>query len=202
MTTPGNPKTKQQAEIGKLMNDLSNKERKVREEARKSLIIIGEPAVLPLVRSLSIKDKWSRWEIAKTLAEMRNPEAAPILVQELGHKDPDIRWLAAEGLIALGSQGLEPLLKALVNKPDSDLLKLGAHHILHDLSENTLHPGEEEYKTLYRLNPEQKQAISGVLEAMENLGSNIVLPAAAKIALNSVVAQRIRDSRQNPDFPQ
>jgi HEAT repeat protein len=189
------------AEIDRLISTFSSQDRKVREEARRSLIIIGEPAVIPLVQGLMNRDKWVRWEIAKTLAEMRHPEAAPLLVKELESRDPDIRWLAAEGLIALGSHGLEPLFKALVDNPDSEVLRLSAHHVLRDLYKDELHEGEEEYKPLYKLNEVQREAVKKVLGAMDNLGSHLLLPTTAKIALDNAVRQRMSSAPSNPDYP-
>jgi HEAT repeat protein len=181
---------KQQDEIQRLIKDFSNQDRKVRERARRDLLVIGEPALLPLAQSLSTDDRWARWEIAKTLAQMRNPQAAPILVKELENNDPDVRWLAAEGLIALGANGLTPLLQALINNPSSFLLYQGAHHVLHDLYKEEVHEGELEYANFSVLSSGLKEAVHRILNAMEDSGYLILMPQAARRALDSLEIER------------
>jgi HEAT repeat protein len=104
-----------------------------RYRARETLVAIGRPAVKPLIELLSDARSHVRWEAAKALGPIGDPAAAAALVNALEDRDGDVRWLAAAGLIKLGCSGLHPLLIALRDRPDSDWLRDGAHHVFHDL---------------------------------------------------------------------
>jgi hypothetical protein len=173
-------------DIEKLIADLSSSDREERENARLALVSIGHPAVMPLVKQLRSPEKWTRWEAAKTLAEMRDPSAAPILVDSLTNSDPNIRWLAAEGLIALGRMSLAPLLSTLTQYSGSILLAEGAHHVLHDLYTGGVHEGEYEYEPLHPLTKDMKALVKPVLDSLETTGSVILTPEYAKVALDDL----------------
>lgn len=115
-------------------NDLS------RVEARKALEAMGKRAVPALVEAL--RDPKSphllRWEAAKSLGEIGDPEAAPALVEALEDQEFDVRWLSAKGLIEMNVKALRPLFQALIERADSVLLRQGAHHVLHDLAKGEL----------------------------------------------------------------
>ncbi len=124
--------------IETLINTLSTLRDKVRERARHSLVAMGKPAVPSLIKALKSKKALIRWEAAKALEEIGDPETAPVLVEALEDDDFDVRWLAAEGLIKLNIKGLKPLLEALELRADSVLLREGAHHVFHDLGKGEL----------------------------------------------------------------
>jgi hypothetical protein len=124
--------------IETLINTLSTLKDKVREGARHSLVAMGKPAVPSLIKALKSKKALIRWEAAKALEEIGDPETAPVLVAALEDDDFDVRWLAAEGLIKMNIKGLKPLLEALEVRGDSVLLREGAHHVFHDLAKGEL----------------------------------------------------------------
>jgi HEAT repeat protein len=109
-----------------------------RVHARQALEEVGHPAVEPLVELLADPSHQTRWEAAKTLVAIADAAASPALVQTLMDEESDIRWLAAEALIAIGRDGLEPLLRVLEEHPESEWLRQGAHHVLHDLEDPAL----------------------------------------------------------------
>ncbi len=113
-------------------NDLS------RVEARKALVAMGSQAIPFLAEALKDPNSLRRWEAAKALGEIADPNAAPLLVKALEDGEFDVRWLAAKGLIELNIKGLEPLFQALIQHADSALLRQGAHHVLHDLAKGEL----------------------------------------------------------------
>jgi HEAT repeat protein len=110
-----------------------------------------------------------RWEAAKVLSELEDPEAAPVLVTALEDEDFGVRWLAAEGLISLGQDGLAPLLEALVQHSDSALLREGAHHVLRMLNEGGLHAH-----------------MAPVIAALEDIEPILAVPVAAHAALDAL----------------
>jgi HEAT repeat protein len=101
-----------------------------RRDARLRLVKIGKPAVPALEAALQDRREQVRWEAAKALSQIGDPDAAPVLVKALDDQDFGVRWLAAEGLIATGREGLTPLLTALVKHSDSKWLREGAHHVV------------------------------------------------------------------------
>ena len=154
--------------IKSLIEKLSKEDGMVRESARRSLVDIGGPAAAFLVEALPASAKELRWEIMMTLADIGDPMTAGTLVKALEDKVFDIRWLAAEGLIKVGREGITPLLQALIERSDSPWLRQGAHHVLHDTAD-----------------PELKQLLKPVMEALEHAEAAVETPGKAKAALEA-----------------
>ena len=121
-----------------LINTLSSHKDKPREGARHTLVAMGKAAVPSLIEALKNKNTLMKWEAAKALGEIGDPETAPVLVDALEDEEFDVRWLAAEGLVKMNIKGLKPLLEALEHRGDSTLLREGAHHVFHDLTKGAL----------------------------------------------------------------
>jgi HEAT repeat protein len=158
--------------IGSLISDLASDDGWVRETARLSLVGIGSRAVAALIEALGDPHRRVRWEAAKALEQIANPQAAPALVGALEDKEFSVRWLAAEGLVAIGSEALGPLLRALIERSDSVWLREGAHHVLHDLHNLARR----------RLGPMLKP----LLAALEDLEPTLGVPMAARAALEAL----------------
>jgi HEAT repeat protein len=152
-----------------LIAALDNHDGAARHRARIALVEIGGPAVAPLIEALTDPNDDVRWEAAKALGQIGDPEAAPALVNALEDENSGVRWLAAEGLIALEREGLVALLQALEKCPDSGWLRQGAHHILHDLATKGL-----------------SDLVSPVLAAMEDVEPTVEVPWAALNALDAL----------------
>ncbi len=131
--TKGTPRS-----LEALLAGLSSRDDGVRVKARHSLVALGKTAVSPLIEALKNGSYLIRWEAAKALGEIADPEAAPALVDALEDEEFDVRWLAGEGLIKMNINGLKPLLRALEHRGDSVLLLEGAHHVFHDLTKGAL----------------------------------------------------------------
>ena len=124
--------------IDRLIRDLASDDDSKRIEARHSLVIIGRPAVPHLIGALEDKYDSTRSEAVKALAEIGGQEAAPGLAKALQDEEFGTRWAAAEGLIAMNAKGLKALFQALEEKPDSSLLREGAHHVIQGLARGEL----------------------------------------------------------------
>ena len=116
-----------------LIKELGSKDGRTRVRARKNLVKIGHPAVKYLIEALKDKNQVVRWEAAKSLGEIEDPLAVDALVTALRDKNFDVRWLAAQGLIQIGSKSVKPILRALIEHPQDDDVRVGAHHVFHDL---------------------------------------------------------------------
>ncbi|MGA2518900.1 MAG: HEAT repeat domain-containing protein [Thermodesulfobacteriota bacterium] len=167
-----------------LINTLSSHKDKAREGARHTLVAMGKAAVPSLIEALGNKNALMRWEAAKALGEIGDPETAPVLVKALEDDNFDVRWLAAEGLIKMNIQGLKPLFEALEHRGDSVLLREGAHHVFHDLAKGglrkflvpvlaaleALEPGEEVLRVAHhKMEVEVPWAARRALEVLEKL---------------------------------
>jgi HEAT repeat protein len=152
-----------------LIGDLASKDGVARVRARQALVSIGSKAVTALSGILKSPDQGQRWEAAKALGQIGDPAATGVLVQALADEVFDIRWLAAEGLIKIGRPAVAPLLKWLIEHSDSVWGREGAHHVLHDLRDQTL-----------------KKKLRPVLEALEDTEKNIEIPLVAETALKSL----------------
>ena len=122
-----------------------------------------------MIEALADHNKWVRWEAAKALGQIGDPSVAHALVGALEDEIFDVRWLAAEGLIAMGREALVPLLGALVEGSDSEELREGAHHVLHDLASGDL-----------------REVIQPVLAALDNIDASMEVPIVAESVLNKL----------------
>ena len=152
--------------IQQWITDLGSSNEAERRKARSLLVTEGANAVPDLIQALSNGDWYTRTEIVKIFAQIRDPSAAPALVRVLEDEDHDIRWTAMKGLIALERAGLEPLLQGLMKDFDSAWLREGAHHILNVLK-----------KKKYL-----RQPCLQVLQALEGVEPEVTVPWAAEAA--------------------
>lgn len=120
-----------------LMETLSNKDGLLRQDARKALMAMGAPTVLPLAEALEhSKSDQVRWEAAKALGAMHDVRAIPALITALADRDSDVVWLAAVGLNAFGKKAWPELLQELVDKgTESVVLRKELHHVFHGQKE-------------------------------------------------------------------
>ena len=126
------------ASIETLISELASHDDLVRVRARQALVAMRKAAIRSLIEALKNKKYLMRWEAAKALGEIGDPEAAPALVKALEDEEFDVRWLAAEGLIKMNINGIRPLLQELTAGGGSTLLREGAHHVFHDLTKGAL----------------------------------------------------------------
>jgi HEAT repeat protein len=132
------PVKEEPSSVEALVAGLSSHDDDARVRSRHSLVAMGKVAVPLLTEALKNGRYLVRWEAAKALGEIADPEAAPALVDALEDEEFDVRWLAGEGLIKMNINGLKPLLRALEHRGDSVLLLEGAHHVFHDLTKGAL----------------------------------------------------------------
>ena len=122
--------------IKKLISNLGSDSGLVRQKAREEMVKLGQNVIDYLMELLSHPKHIYRWEAVKTLEEIEDPLAIPLLIQSLEDDNEDVRWIAAKGLVKLGKKSILPLLKVLEEKSDSVFILEGAHHVFSDLREN------------------------------------------------------------------
>jgi HEAT repeat protein len=161
--------------IRSLVAELSSQDGLVRVRARKSLVGMGNRAVLPLVCALASKKQWVRWEAAKSLGQIGDTAATRALINALEDKMFDVRWLAAEGLISIGPATLVPLLEVLETRADSLWLREGVHHVLHNIQGG-----------------HRDKVIDPVLKTLEGFEPSVETPLAARRALDVLAPGKAR----------
>jgi HEAT repeat protein len=145
------------------------------QKARRKLVAMGSLAVERLVKELSSKKYWVRWETAKALSQIGDKTAVNALIDALEDEEFEIRWLAAEALINIGQDSLEPLLTALEDHGDKSIfLRRGAHHVLHDMKRGDL-----------------DKILKPVMVAVEDMEPHIEVPPIAKKALDTLRTHRM-----------
>ncbi|MBN2107562.1 MAG: HEAT repeat domain-containing protein [Deltaproteobacteria bacterium] len=136
-------------EIVQLIADLSSRRDLRRLQARRMLVAIGRPAIPSLNGLLDNRRHQVRWEAAKSLAQIQDPDCIPGLLTAMEDERFDIRWVAAEGMAALGLPALKHLLKLLKGNPDSVRLRESAHHVIRSVIGDA--PGHELLPVLLEL---------------------------------------------------
>jgi HEAT repeat protein len=162
-----------QQDIEMLISELSCDDIIRCQTARRSLVSMGHKAVPALSEALKSSQHWVRWEAAKALSQIGDPESTNTLVRSLTDKEFDVRWIAAEGLIFIGEKAVVPLLKALATNPKSTWLREGAHHVLHDMDKG-----------------EWTEALLPVMSALEDGVPVLTVPLAAEKALDEIMENR------------
>jgi HEAT repeat protein len=148
--------------------------------ARRALILVGSPAVGPLLHTLSDPRKQVRWEVVKALGAIGDPAAAPELVAALDDDAPRVRWVAAEALVSIGPDCLRALLRGLISGASSPMLREAAHHAIRGLIAH-----EQEVEILER-----------VQRSLEASSPGTGVPAAAEVALAALdLASQARAQR-------
>ncbi len=152
--------------VKSLIEQLSGGDGIARVKARRQLVAYKAQAVAPLIDALSDRHHWVRWEAAKALSQIGDERSIRALLEAMSDKEFDVRWLAAEGLIRMGRKAIAPLLAALVAHPDSDWLREGIHHVLHDIRKGDM-----------------AKALKPVLTALEGSQPSLEVPLAARAVL-------------------
>ncbi len=116
-----------------LAAELGDPNSRKRAEAREKLLALGKPAIPALRTALIDPNANVRWQAAKALSELHDPDTTTDLMNAMEDDDFGVRWLAAQGLIAMGPACLEILLQGLVSCFDSIRIREGARHVLHVL---------------------------------------------------------------------
>jgi HEAT repeat protein len=167
--SPRNSRNQVRTALADWIDALGSTDRQERESARWALVSLGRPAVAPLLELLHDKRAQVRWEAAKALADLEDPELAPTLVKLLDDEESGIRWIAAEGLIALEHEALPPLLEALEHHGHSSHLREGAHHVIREL---------HVWKLVSLLTP--------LMRALEQPAAHAAVPVTASVVLDSL----------------
>jgi HEAT repeat protein len=143
---------------------LTDPDSRKRAEAREQLLALGRAAVPAFLTALTDRNANARWQAAKALSRLHDPDTAPDLMDAMEDDDFGVRWLAAEGLIAMGPACLETVLEGLTSCFDSVRMREGAR--LHALADSGYHD----------------DTIEKLLHALQGFGTAAEVAWAAELA--------------------
>jgi len=145
-----------ESQIPTLIAELGDTNGLVRQQARLSLVYLGQESVPALLQALASQSATTRWEAVKALSLIHHPETTAAFVNMLRDNNEGVRWAAAEGLIEKGRDSLRPLLEGFTLHFDEPWFRHGFHHILHEFKNKGLLNPEE--IALYRILAQQNSA--------------------------------------------
>jgi HEAT repeat protein len=99
--------------VEKHINSLKDKNWSVRTNAAKSLVEIGEPAVIDLIDSLKDEDWQVRWHTAEILGEIGDVSGVEPLINTLNDENNGVQSNSVIALIKIGEPGVEILIDYL-----------------------------------------------------------------------------------------
>jgi HEAT repeat protein len=161
--------------IDELVADLSSSDAVVRVRSRSALVNLGAATVPAVLKALDAPMPHTRWEAAKTLAQIPTATASKRLVEALGDEESDVRWVVGEALIALGSSAVKPLLEALTKSDLPVGFYQGAHHVLQALKKES----------------DLAETLSPVIIALDSTEPELATPTAALQALQGLADRRV-----------
>jgi len=116
-----------------LIENLGKEDFLKRQHAR-LLLIKRKPESTPLLeQALKSTNVHTRWEAARALGNIQDPETATALTALLMDSDVGVRWVTMESLIGMGRNCLRPVLERFTRDFSSIWMRRSVHHILHVL---------------------------------------------------------------------
>jgi HEAT repeat protein len=119
---PNVRKLKAKKDVEKLINALKYKDENVRMNALEALVMIGKPAVTPLIRTIGDSQYFQEHQYVRSyatwaLGKIGDAKAIKPLIQALNDMDPNVRINAA---CALGMMGRAVAIKPLIQALETD----------------------------------------------------------------------------------
>ncbi|MDD1686639.1 HEAT repeat domain-containing protein [Methanoregula sp.] len=109
-----------------LIETLAHYSPQIQRSAAKSLITIGEPAIIPLINALASEKPQIRIPAARVLGSIGDTRAIPPLTALLDSTDTGMRRAVAEALGKIGDPGSIPDLIELLRDPSEEMRIAGA----------------------------------------------------------------------------
>jgi HEAT repeat protein len=116
----------QSGELDALVSQLTGGEDKAAEDAVKRLAGHGKEAIPPLAAVFKGGDADARWWALRALAEIKEPEAAEILIEGLADTEESVRHCAGLALRENPHKAAIPALAALLGDDDRMLAQLAS----------------------------------------------------------------------------
>ena len=97
-----------------LLDALQGADEKLGSQIFSSLVKLGHVAVPALLERCNSSSAWVRWQCMRTLGEIGDLRAVPVLVEAMRDPDHAVAWMGAKELAGFGIPSLEAVLKMLM----------------------------------------------------------------------------------------
>ena len=138
------------------------------------LVLVGAPAVEPLIAALRDENEDVRERAAEALGQIGDARAVEPLIAALRDKNEDVRRRAVEGLVRSGARSVEPLIAAL--RDENEDVRRSVEHALAGIGADSVEP------LIAALRDENKRVPwSAGLDALAGIGKSSVEPLIAAL---------------------
>ncbi|HZS76814.1 MAG TPA: HEAT repeat domain-containing protein [Ktedonobacteraceae bacterium] len=167
------------AAVPALLKALRGADEQMGSQIFASLVKLGNMAVPALIEESKSKSAWIRWQCLRSLSEIHDRRALPVLVEALRDPDHSVAWIGAKGLVQFGKLSVKPVLELLMTSPMTPWLAETASYVL---------------QTRIQRHPEVKPYLQPVVDRMRSSGFRVGTAAAAQKTLEQMEAEGLIES--------
>ncbi|HZU69698.1 MAG TPA: HEAT repeat domain-containing protein [Ktedonobacteraceae bacterium] len=117
-----------------LLDALQGADEQLGSQIFSSLVKLGRVAVPALIERSKSSSPWVRWQCIRTLGEIGDRRAVPVLVDAMRDPDHAVAWMAAKALASFGIPSVEAVLKMLETADMTPWLVETASYVLRNQS--------------------------------------------------------------------
>ncbi|HEX6482638.1 MAG TPA: HEAT repeat domain-containing protein [Ktedonobacteraceae bacterium] len=156
-----------------LLDALQGSDEQMGSQIFSSLVKLGHVAVPALLERSKSSSPWVRWQSIRTLGEIGDRRAVPVLVEAMRDPDHAVAWMGAKELAHFGIPSIEAVLKMLMTEDMTPWLVETASYVLR--SQSHRHPKLRPY-------------LEPVVQHMHDVAFRVGTPQAAHKALSQMRA--------------
>jgi len=156
-----------------LLDALQGADEQMGSQIFSSLVKLGHVAVPALLERSKSSSPWVRWQSIRTLGEIGDLRAVPVLVEAMRDSDHAVAWMGAKQIAHFGIPSLEAVLKMLMSEDMTPWLVETASFVLRNQS--------------YR-HPKLRPYLEPVVQSMHDVAFRVGTPQAAHKALSQMRA--------------
>jgi HEAT repeat protein len=160
-----------------LLDALRGADEQLGSQIFSALVKLGHDAVPALIEESKSNSAWVRWQCIRSLGEILDRRALPVLVQALGDSDHSVAWMAAKGLVHFGKVSVGPVLNLLTTTPMTPWLVETASYVLNNQRDSRLKP-----------------YLEPVIQHMRGPAFRVGTPTTAQKALSRLIADGLLET--------
>jgi hypothetical protein len=156
-----------------LLDALQGADEQMGSQIFSSLVKLGHVAVPALLERSKSSSPWVRWQCIRTLREIGDQRAVPVLVESMRDSDHAVAWVGAKGLASFGIPSLEAVLKMLMFTDMTPWLVETSSYVL---------------RSQCQRHPKLKPYLDPVIQSMQDVAFRVGTAHAAQKALSQMRA--------------
>ncbi len=164
------------AAVKALLNALHNDDEQMASQIFIALVQLRRAAVPALLEASTSGSAWMRWHCIRSLGEIGDLRALPVLVSALCDPDHSVAWMGAKELAHFGKPGLLAVLRLLSTAEVTPWLVETSTYVLHNQC---------------RGDPKFKPYLEPVIADMRGVAYQIAGPQSARKALARLLADGV-----------